>query len=241
MLPVLHVRVICRAGGGDVGGMRSRPGDQGRRGVEQRHAKRGQLVVNPRRDHRVDGPAHQAVALAAAATATTRVKLGFGVLVLPLRPVAWTAKMVASLQHVSSGRVILGAGTGGERHAKSWEAAGVPRRDRGRRTDAALRVLPGLIAGQAVRLGGGEDGPLIRLSPAAPVPPVIVGGMSDAALARAARYGDGWFSMLAEPGMLAGYRARLAGMAAALGRPARRSRPMPWPPPCPAGTGSSAC
>jgi alkanesulfonate monooxygenase SsuD/methylene tetrahydromethanopterin reductase-like flavin-dependent oxidoreductase (luciferase family) len=159
------------------------------------------------------------IALAAAATATTRIGLGFGVMILPLRPVAWAAKITASLQYVSGGRVILGVGIGGDRHDQSWDAAGVPRRERGRRTDAALRVLPGLIAGQAVRLAE-PDGPQARLSPAAPVPPILVGGMSDAALARAARYGDGWFTMLLPPRELASYKTRLAGLAAEHGRPA---------------------
>jgi alkanesulfonate monooxygenase SsuD/methylene tetrahydromethanopterin reductase-like flavin-dependent oxidoreductase (luciferase family) len=96
----------------------------------------------------------------------------------------------------------------------------VPRRERGRRTDAALRVLPGLIAGETVRLGDEPDGPAVRLSPGAPVPPILVGGMSDAALARAAQYGDGWFTMLLPPEELAKYKARLATLAAERGRPA---------------------
>src|SRR5262249_7530876 len=47
---------------------------------------------------------------AAAAGATRRVRLGFGVMILPLRPVAWAAKQVASLQHVSGDRLVLGVG-----------------------------------------------------------------------------------------------------------------------------------
>src|SRR5262245_33584306 len=57
-----------------------------------------------------------ATALAAAAGATRRVRLGFGVMILPLRPVAWVAKQVASLQHVSGDQVVLGVGVGGDRH-----------------------------------------------------------------------------------------------------------------------------
>src|ERR1700684_148067 len=86
-------------------------------------------------------------ALAAAAAVTQRVKLGVGVLIVPLRPVAWTAKQVATLQYLSGDRVLLGIGAGGDRHAGSWDAVGVPRRERGRRTDEALRRLPDLIAG----------------------------------------------------------------------------------------------
>jgi alkanesulfonate monooxygenase SsuD/methylene tetrahydromethanopterin reductase-like flavin-dependent oxidoreductase (luciferase family) len=155
------------------------------------------------------------IALSAAAGATTRVRLGFGVMILPLHPVVWVAKQVASLQHVSGGRVIFGVGAGGDRHELSWAAAGVPRRERGRRTDAALRVLPGLIAGEPIRLVA--EGPAVRFAPGAAVPPILVGGMSDAALVRAAEYGDGWFAMATEG--LTAPAARLAELAAARGRP----------------------
>jgi alkanesulfonate monooxygenase SsuD/methylene tetrahydromethanopterin reductase-like flavin-dependent oxidoreductase (luciferase family) len=157
------------------------------------------------------------VALSAAAGVTRRVRLGFGVMILPLHPVVWVAKQVASLQHVSGGRVILGIGAGGDRHEASWAAAGVPRRERGRRTNAALRALPDLIAGQPTRLDDQPEGPTIQLAPPAAVPPILVGGMSDAALARVADYGDGWFAMAA--GALPEGTARLATLAAARKRP----------------------
>jgi alkanesulfonate monooxygenase SsuD/methylene tetrahydromethanopterin reductase-like flavin-dependent oxidoreductase (luciferase family) len=126
--------------------------------------------------------------LAAAAGATSRIRLGVGVLVLPLRSVVWVAKQVASLQHISGDRLLLGVGVGGDRHDRSWAAAGVNPRERGRLVDEALRVLPPLIAGSPVDLGSGP----VQLSPAATVPPIIVGGMSDAAVRRAAAF-DGWF------------------------------------------------
>ena len=66
------------------------------------------------------------IALAAAASATTRIRLAYGVIIVPLRPVAWIAKQVASLQHVSGDRIMLGVGAGGDRHDRSWSAVGVP-------------------------------------------------------------------------------------------------------------------
>jgi alkanesulfonate monooxygenase SsuD/methylene tetrahydromethanopterin reductase-like flavin-dependent oxidoreductase (luciferase family) len=159
------------------------------------------------------------IALAAAAAATSRVRLAYGVAIVPLRPLAWLAKQVASLQHVSGGRLILGVGAGGDRHSQSWAAAGVPRSERGRRTDLALRVLPELLAGRPARLGEAEDSPVVTLAPPAPVPPIIVGGMSEAALRRAARYGDGWFPLPAPLAAVAEARARLNELAAGRGRP----------------------
>lgn len=152
--------------------------------------------------------------LAAAAAVTERVKLGVGVLILPLRQVVWVAKQVATVQHISGDRMLLGVGTGNERHRDSWAAAGVSQRDRGRLTDDALRLLPDLITGKPVRLGETQ----IQLSPPATMPPVIVGGMSDAALRRAASVGDGWYT-LDSPEQLPETRARLENLAAANGRP----------------------
>lgn len=148
--------------------------------------------------------------LTAAAAVTERVKLGLGVLVLPLRPVVWVAKQVASLQHISSDRVLLGVGVGGDRHDRAWAAAGVSRRDRGRLTDEGLRVLPDLIGGKLTRLPSGAE---VQLSPAATVPPIIIGGMADAAVRRVAEHGDGWF-LLSSPEGLPEQVARLGGSAA---------------------------
>ena len=160
------------------------------------------------------------IALAAAAAATSRVALAYGVLIVPLRPLAWLAKQVASLQHVSGGRLILGVGTGGDRHGESWAAAGVPRRERGQRTDHALQVLPELLAGRPARLAEDQDSPAVALAPSATVPPIIVGGMSEPALRRAARYGDGWFPLPAPLPVVAEAQASLSELAAQYGRPA---------------------
>src|SRR5262245_43634169 len=153
--------------------------------------------------------------LAAAAGATERVRLAYGVMIVPLRPVVWAAKHVASLQHLSGGRVILGVGVGGDRHQRSWAAAGVPRRERGSRTDAALAVLPDLIAGKPATVDGTE----VTLSPGATVPPIVVGGSAEAALARTAAHGDGWFAMPVAPPLVAETAERLAALAEAAGRP----------------------
>jgi alkanesulfonate monooxygenase SsuD/methylene tetrahydromethanopterin reductase-like flavin-dependent oxidoreductase (luciferase family) len=157
------------------------------------------------------------VALTVAAAATSRLRLGYGVVILPLHHPVWLAKQVASLQHVSGNRVLLGVGAGGDRHEQSWLAAGVPRRERGRRTDAALRVLPGLIAGEPTVLDP-EVAP-VQLAPGAPVPPILVGGMSEAALRRTVEFATGWLALPMLPPALARSRDELARVAAEQERP----------------------
>jgi alkanesulfonate monooxygenase SsuD/methylene tetrahydromethanopterin reductase-like flavin-dependent oxidoreductase (luciferase family) len=146
------------------------------------------------------------VVLAAAAAVTERIHVGVGVMVLALRDPEWAAKQLATLQQVSGGRV-LGVGTGGVMHGtEAWEAVGVPYAERGRRTDEALALLPGLIRGDTVELPSGAS---ITLSPGAEVPPILIGGNSPAALRRAVRHGAGWFSSVTTPQRVADGARRL--------------------------------
>lgn len=153
--------------------------------------------------------------LTAAAATTSRLRLGFGVLILALRPVAWAAKQVATLQHLSGDRVLLGVGTGGAVHGDTgWRAVGVPFAERGPRTDAALAVLPDLVAGRSAVVAGEE----VTLAPGATVPPVLIGG-GPAALRRAARLGHGWYPAFLAPAALAAGVRELTERAEAHGRP----------------------
>lgn len=156
--------------------------------------------------------------LAVAAAATERVAIGFGVMVLALRGPAWAAKQVATLQTLSDGRLILGVGAGGEMHgASAWQAVGVPYAERGPRTDAALRVLSGLVTGAKTNL---ESGSQLQLSPGAPMPPLWIGGMSHVALRRAAAFGDAWFPSMMLAAQLPAARSRLLTLAEQNQRPA---------------------
>jgi alkanesulfonate monooxygenase SsuD/methylene tetrahydromethanopterin reductase-like flavin-dependent oxidoreductase (luciferase family) len=137
------------------------------------------------------------VALSTAAAVTERVRLGFGVLLLALRQPAWTAKQITSLQVLSGQRVELGIGVGGENPVE-WAAAGVPTRERGARTDTILDALPRMLRGQPVRLGAPYELDVPALSPHAQPPPIWIGGRREAALRRAARFGDGWLGMWAD-------------------------------------------
>jgi probable F420-dependent oxidoreductase len=140
--------------------------------------------------------------LGALAARTSRVRLGPGVLLLPLRSPVLVAKAIASLDFISSGRAILGIGIGGE-FPKEFEACGIPVSERGRRADEgieAIRTLwtrsPATYTGQFVRF---EDVVMEPRPAQAPHPPIWVGGRSEAALRRAGRLGDGWFAYFVTP------------------------------------------
>ncbi|MGP4023126.1 LLM class flavin-dependent oxidoreductase [Actinomadura sp. 3N407] len=155
--------------------------------------------------------------LAAVAAVTGEIKLGFGVLTLPLRPAALVAAQIQTLQHLSGNRVVLGVGIGGFPGSPFWHAVnGPPRAERGRRTDSSLALLPRLIQGEPVEVVAGET---VMLAPAAPVPPILIGGNSEAAMRRAVLYGDGWAPSLLTPQALTGKAARLREIADDLGRP----------------------
>jgi alkanesulfonate monooxygenase SsuD/methylene tetrahydromethanopterin reductase-like flavin-dependent oxidoreductase (luciferase family) len=162
------------------------------------------------------------VTLATAAAVTERVRLGFGVLLLALRQPAWAAKQISSLQAVSGGRVVLGVGVGGE-NPEEWEAAGIPLRERARRTDAILSVLPQMLSGTAVTVPAPYDLPVPALGPTAGVPPLWIGGRSDEALRRAVRFADGWLGMWADERRVLRAREQLQTVAAQEGRAVPRT------------------
>jgi alkanesulfonate monooxygenase SsuD/methylene tetrahydromethanopterin reductase-like flavin-dependent oxidoreductase (luciferase family) len=160
------------------------------------------------------------VMLTTAAAVTERIGLGFGVLVLPVRPTAWLAAQIMTLQHLSGGRILLGVGSGGFPGSPFWRAAGVSAGGRGARTDAALDALPGLLAGEPTALSDQPGRPALTLAPAVTSPPVLIAGNGDVAIRRAVRYGAGWFPSLISPKALAEGAATLRERAAEQGRPA---------------------
>jgi alkanesulfonate monooxygenase SsuD/methylene tetrahydromethanopterin reductase-like flavin-dependent oxidoreductase (luciferase family) len=89
------------------------------------------------------------ICLSAAATATQQVAIGFSVMLLGIRPPAWTAKQLIAIDALSGGRLRLGVGVGGEFPAE-FIAAGVPPRERGARVDETLQVLPDMLTGKPV-------------------------------------------------------------------------------------------
>ena len=155
------------------------------------------------------------VVLATAAAVTERITIGYNVMLLALRPVAWAAKQISTLQLVSNDRLVLGVGTGNPAHGDAgWRAAGVEFADRGRLTDEALAVLPDLIAGTS---------PDVQISPGAKVPPIFVAGNGARAHRRAAAYGDGWATIAMSPAEIRTNLARINELAAEHDRPALKA------------------
>lgn len=135
------------------------------------------------------------VALAFAAGLTKRIRLATGVLILPQRHPAYVAKEVASLDVISGGRVTLGIGVGWLR--EEFAALGVGFEDRASRTREsvdAMRSLwspgPSTFHGKFFNWDNVESNPKpVQGSDV----PIVVGGHSDIAAKRAARYGNGFF------------------------------------------------
>jgi probable F420-dependent oxidoreductase len=116
--------------------------------------------------------------LSLVAGVTQRVRLGTSILILPLREPVMLAKQIATLQFLSDGRYILGAGVGWYR--PEFEAVGTHKSERGARTDEILEIVMPLLAGETVRHAGRfhtVDG--VAIEPVVPGPtPVWVGGGS---------------------------------------------------------------
>lgn len=131
-----------------------------------------------------------------------RVTLGTAVYLLPLRHPTSVAKQVATLDHLTGGRLIFGVGLGGEFPAE-FAAAGVSVHERGARLSEGIDVLRALWTGEAVsHQGRFWSFPEVRMLPH-PVqpggPPIWGGGRADAALERMGRKADGWISYAVTP------------------------------------------
>jgi alkanesulfonate monooxygenase SsuD/methylene tetrahydromethanopterin reductase-like flavin-dependent oxidoreductase (luciferase family) len=162
-----------------------------------------------------------AMALSAAAAVTARLSLGFSVMLLGLRAPEEAAHQIATVDALCGSRLSLGVGVGGE-HPEEFRAAGVSVRERGRRLDEMLEVLPRLLAGRAVDFEGEtiEVHAPERERPLGRVPRIIVGGRGERALRRVARVGDGWLPMWLSPDALREGAEQLRSLTLAAGRPA---------------------
>ncbi len=132
---------------------------------------------------------------------TERIALGTSVIVAPYRSPLPVAKLLASVDVLSGGRLIVGVAVGwleGE-----FEALGVPFRERGRRTDEAIELFRTVWTEEYPTISTDHHQLTdVKASPMPlqkPRPPILVGGSSEAALRRAARLGDGWHASSVPP------------------------------------------
>ena len=135
-----------------------------------------------------------------AAAHTKRIGLGTSVLVLPMRHPLPLAKELATLQNLSEGRLILGAGVGWM--AAEFAALGVPFRERGGRMDEGIAMMLAVWGEDPVSFSARHIPAVIeemrmRPQPVKPIP-IWIGGSSEAALARALRL-DGWHGSRLSP------------------------------------------
>jgi probable F420-dependent oxidoreductase len=135
-----------------------------------------------------------------AAACTKRVRLGTSVLVLPMRHPLPLAKELATLQNLSEGRLILGAGVGWME--AEFAALGVPFRERGRRMDEGIAMMKAVWGDDPISfptrwIDAKIDTMRMQPKPCAPIP-IWIGGSSDAAVARALRL-DGWHGSRVTP------------------------------------------
>lgn len=150
---------------------------------------------------------------------TTTVKLATGILIVPQRNPAILAKEVATLDHLSGGRVLLGVGVGWLE--EEFRALGVPFEHRGARLDDHLGALRALWTGDKASYHGrfvDFTDCISRPRPAAGTVPIIVGGHTPAAARRAGRLGDGFFPGNAEPTEIAELVATVRATATEAGR-----------------------
>ena len=147
-----------------------------------------------------------------AAASTNRVGLGTSVLVLPMRHPLPLAKELATLQNLSGGRLILGAGVGWLE--AEFEALGVPFRERGRRMDEGIAMMRAVWGDDPVSFPAKSIPAIIdnmRMLPKPEKPiPIWIGGTSAPALKRALRL-DGWHGSRCTPEQAAPLVARLRG------------------------------
>ena len=163
------------------------------------------------------GPTHASLPLlGVAAGATESIRLLSSILLAPFYQPLVLARMTASLDIASGGRLTLGVGVGGE-FPVEFEAAGLNVRQRGRRTNECLEAVRRLWTEDNVHFQGRhfslQDSSINPKPTQQPHPPVWVAGRRDAAMRRAVLYGDGWFPYFYSPERYRDSVTRIVGMA----------------------------
>jgi probable F420-dependent oxidoreductase len=161
--------------------------------------------------------------LTAIAARTRTIKLGTGVLVLPLRNPTVAAKALGTLDVISRGRLILGVAAGW--YAREFDAVGVPFKQRGRLFERNLDILTRLWTEDRVTLRVDEFNlreAVMRPRPTQQSrPPILIGGYVDAVLKRVATHADGWLTYFYTPESYRRSWDKIMGFAREAGRDPR--------------------
>jgi probable F420-dependent oxidoreductase len=176
------------------------------------------------RDGRMPGPEESPIPdpilpLVYAAAFTSKIKLGTGILILPQRHPFYVAKEIATLDILSRGRAILGIGIGWLQ--EEFDAIGVPFADRAARTRESVSALRSLWKAEPEAFDGKfyQWGPMhSNPSPVQANLPIVMGGHTDIAAKRAARYCDGFFPAIGDVEKLKHLLAVLKAECEKLGR-----------------------
>jgi len=147
-------------------------------------------------------PVHESfMVLAAVAAHTSKIRLGTGVYILPLRNPVVVAKQLATLDHLSDGRITFGVAAGW--YEREFKAVGVPFKKRGEILVRNIMLVKKLLSEEVVEgVYNGFDLDKVRIEPKPvqkPHPPIWLGGYVEKALERVGMLGDGWISYFYKP------------------------------------------
>jgi len=160
-------------------------------------------------------------ALAAIAGRTRRIKFGVNVVSVAMREPVLLAKQCATVDALSQGRLLPGFGIGSPR-GPEWTAMHLDPGTRGRKTDEALEIISRLWSGEKLDYAGRHfqlTGAQIAPLPVQPDLPMWIGGSSEAAVRRTAKYGTGWQAGAETPETVGQMIAAIREASAAAGRP----------------------
>lgn len=154
------------------------------------------------------------------AAVTTTLRIGTGICILPQNNPVYVAKEYATLDFLTSGRLDFGVGVGWS--WEEFEACGAPWEQRGKRCDEYLDVITTCWTDEVSHY----EGDMYSLRPCRmypkpvqdPMVPITIGGHSDAALRRTARYGSGWYGINISPEETAEMVERIGGFMSEQGR-----------------------
>lgn len=139
--------------------------------------------------------------MAALAGGTKRLKFGMNVVSVALRDPLLLAKQCATVDFLSNGRLLPAFGIGSN-FSPEWKATNTPTKGRGLRTDEGLELISRLWSEESVTFHGtyyNYDNARINPRPLQKPLPLWLGGASDAAIRRTARFGTGWIAGLNSP------------------------------------------